>query len=80
LEAFELWVWRRMERISWTEKITNMEPGSTKKGTLWERVYENNRYHCPKKMNFMGPVMSESLYGLLREVMEEERPHIGMLD
>jgi len=25
LEAFEMWVWRRMERISWTEKRANME-------------------------------------------------------
>lgn len=25
LEAFEMWCWRRMERISWTEKITNIE-------------------------------------------------------
>lgn len=25
LEAFEMWVWRRMEKISWTEKKTNEE-------------------------------------------------------
>lgn len=25
LEAFEMWCWRRMERISWTEKKTNEE-------------------------------------------------------
>ena len=23
LEAFELWVWRRMERVKWTHKIKN---------------------------------------------------------
>ena len=23
IEAFEMWIWRQMERISWTEKITN---------------------------------------------------------
>ena len=23
IEALEMWIWRRMERISWTEKITN---------------------------------------------------------
>ena len=23
IEAFEMWIWRKMERISWTEKITN---------------------------------------------------------
>ena len=25
LEAFEMWIWRRMEKISWTEHITNEE-------------------------------------------------------
>ena len=25
LEAFEMWIWRRMERISWMERITNNE-------------------------------------------------------
>jgi len=24
-EAFEMWIWRRMERISWTEHRTNEE-------------------------------------------------------
>ena len=23
LEAFEMWVWRRMERVNWTDKIKN---------------------------------------------------------
>ena len=25
VEAFEMWVWRRMERMSWTERKTNDE-------------------------------------------------------
>ena len=25
IEAFEMWIWRRMERISWTEHRTNEE-------------------------------------------------------
>src|SRR5215470_10269700 len=25
LEALEIWLWRRIEKISWAEKITNME-------------------------------------------------------
>jgi len=24
LEAFEMWVWRRMEKISWADKVTNV--------------------------------------------------------
>jgi len=25
LEAMEMWLWRRMEKISWTKKVTNKE-------------------------------------------------------
>ena len=25
LEAFEMWIWRRMERISWVDKISNKD-------------------------------------------------------
>jgi len=25
LEAFEVWIWRRMEKISWLDKVTNEE-------------------------------------------------------
>ena len=23
MEAFEMWIWRRMERVKWTDKINN---------------------------------------------------------
>ena len=25
LQAFEMWIWRRMEKISWLDKVTNKE-------------------------------------------------------
>jgi len=25
LEAFEMWIWRRMEKISWLDTVTNEE-------------------------------------------------------
>jgi len=25
MEAFDMWIWRRMEKISWTEHISNEE-------------------------------------------------------
>ena len=25
LQAFEMWIWRRMEKISWLDKVTNEE-------------------------------------------------------
>ena len=32
LEAFEIWIWRRIEKISWMDKITNEE--------VWKKVEE----------------------------------------
>jgi len=26
LESFEMWCWRRMEKISWTDHVRNEEP------------------------------------------------------
>jgi hypothetical protein len=25
LESYEMWCWRRMEKISWTDPVTNLE-------------------------------------------------------
>lgn len=42
LEAFEMWCWRRMERISWIERKTNEEVLRTvgEKRTLIEAIRE----------------------------------------
>ena len=36
LEAFEMWIWRRMEKISWLDKVTNEE--------VLRRVNEERKY------------------------------------
>jgi len=30
LETFEMWIWRRMEKISWLDKVTDKEPLAVK--------------------------------------------------
>jgi len=35
LEAFEMWIWRRMENISWLDEVTNEE--------ILKRVNENRQ-------------------------------------
>ena len=81
LEAFEMWIWRRMERIPWTEKKTNedvlklVEEERTLVGKILTR-----------KKNWIGHVLRGN--GLLKEVMEGRmegkrprgRKRIGMLD
>jgi len=36
LEAFEMWIWRRMEKISWLDKVSNEE--------VLRRVNEDRKY------------------------------------
>ena len=42
LEAFEMWIWRRMLKISWVDKVSNVEVGPTVEST---RKQEHLR-HC----------------------------------
>ena len=81
IEALEMWIWRRMERISWTEKITNEE--------VLRRVEEKRSMVetiIRRKKNWMGHIMRGD--GLMKEVMEGKmegkkgpgRKRIGMID
>ena len=81
LDAFEMWLWRRMEKISWTEKMTNE--------AVLKIVGEKQRMVeviIQRKKNWIGHVVRGD--GLLREVIEGKmdgkrsrgRPRIGMLD
>jgi hypothetical protein len=81
LEAVEMWMWRRMEKISWTEKITNEE--------VLERVGEERqliKLIRNRKKNWVGHVLRGD--GLLKKVTEGRmegkrgrgKPRIGMLD
>ena len=81
LEALEMWVWRRMAKISWMDKKTNEEVlrmvGQSRK--LLEAILE-------RKKNWMGHVLRGN--GLMLEVMEGRmegkrgrgRKRIGMLE
>ena len=81
LDAFEMWLWRRMEKISWTEKMTNEAVLKTvgEKQRMVEMIIQ-------RKRNWIGHVVRGD--GLLREVIEGKmdgkrsrgRPRIGMLD
>jgi len=81
IEAFEMWVWRRMAKIRWTEKKTNEEVlnivGQSRR--LLEAMME-------RKKNWIGHVLRGN--GLMLEVMEARmegkrsrgRKRTGMLD
>ena len=78
LEAFEMWIWRRMERVSWMEHITNEEMVDEKRsiiGTIRNR-----------QRKWLGHIMRGD--SLLRTIIEGRmegkktrgRPRIMLLD
>jgi hypothetical protein len=81
LEAFEMWLWRRMEKVSWREKRTNED--------ILQSINENRGLLMSirkRKKNWIGHVVRGS--GLLKLVLEGRmegtrrrgRKRIGMID
>ena len=81
IEAFEMWIWRRMERISWTEHVSNER--------VLERVGEMRTLIetiIRRKKTWIGHVVRGD--GLLKDVIEGRmegkrtrgRKRVGMLD
>ena len=63
LEAFEMWIWRQMEKVSWKDKKTNEEVLTTvgEERSLI-RVKRNRKKNC------IGHILRTS--GLMRDVIE----------
>jgi len=63
IEAFEMWIWRKIEKISWSAKVSNFE--------VLNRVKEN-RYIIntinQRKRRWLGHVLRH--YVLLRDILE----------
>src|SRR5260370_33940374 len=81
LKALEMWLWRRLKRISWMDKKSNEE--------VLTMVNENRcliRIIYQRKKNWIGYVLRGN--GLLRDVLEGRmlgkrprgRPRRGMID
>ena len=81
LDALEMWLWRRMEKVSWTQRKTNEE--------ILKIVGEKRRLVnmvVERKKRWIGHVLRED--ELMREVLEgrmigkrpKGRPKIGMLE
>src|SRR6218665_3959876 len=81
LEAFEMWIWRRMEKISWTKHISNEE--------VLKLVEEESSLLTiirTRQRNWMGHIMRGD--SLQREIIEERmegkrgrgRPRQKLLD
>src|SRR6476619_2704025 len=81
LNAFEMWVWRRMEKVSWMDKWTNEQVLSSmnKKRSLIKTIWN-------RKKNWIGHVargdglMKLVLGGRMEGKRPRGRPRMGMLD
>jgi hypothetical protein len=62
MESFEMWCWRRMEKISWTDRVRNEE--------VSHRVNEerNNLYKIKITTKWIGRILRR--YCLLKHVIE----------
>jgi len=61
LEAFEMWIWRRMEKIGWLDKVTNEE--------VLNRVNEDRQILnsiCQRKHRWIGRVLRHDYMKLLK--------------
>ena len=63
LESFEMWSWRRMEKISWTDRVRNEE-------VLLRIKEQRNILHeiSKRKANLIGHILSRNC--LLKQVIE----------
>jgi hypothetical protein len=63
LESFEMWCWRRLEKISWTDHVRNEE-------VLFRVKEERNIVHeiSKRKANWIGHILSRNR--LLQRVIE----------
>ena len=81
IQAPEMWIWRRLENISWEQKIRNEE--------VLRRVKENRCFITTiyrRQKNWIGHILRGD--GLLRDMMERRmmgkrprgKPRAGMMD
>ena len=81
LEALEMWLWRKIEKVNWSDKVRNE--------VVLKRVDENRclmRTIRQRKKNWIGHVLRG--HGLMKDVLEGRmlgkrrvgKPRIGMID
>lgn len=81
IEAFEMWCWRRMERISWTEKVANEEVlQRVKEKRNISNIIENRRGkmigHLIRHDSFIRNIIEGKIEGKRRR----GRPRIEYID
>ena len=66
LDAFEMWCYRRILKISWTDRVTNIEV-LRRVGETDKNIY---RTICRRKLKFAGHVLRGSSGEMCKNIME----------
>src|SRR6218665_2070636 len=82
LEAFEMWIWRRMERISWTEHNYYIERRSANIGRRGKISYIHNQSKTRKLDGTPAErrLSSERMEGRMEGKRGRGRPRQKLLD
>ena len=75
LEAFEMWAYRRILRVSWMKKVTNLE--ILRRIDKWKEIINTEKI-C--KLQYLGHIMRGERYHLLQEILQgkiEGRRSVG---
>ncbi|CAG9830963.1 unnamed protein product, partial [Diabrotica balteata] len=67
IETFEMWCYRRMWKIPWTERVTNQDV-LLKMGKECEVI----KTIQTKKLEYMGHIMKGKKYSLLRLIIQQK--------
>lgn len=73
IEAFEMWCYRRMKKIRWTDRITNEEvlEGVSEKKSIWKNIQK-------RRNELIGHILRhDGLLGLILEEIIDGKNHRG---
>src|SRR6478736_2792074 len=81
LNAFEMWVWRRMGNVSWMDKRTNKQVLSSmnEKRSLIKTTWNRNKDWIGHVVRGDG-LMNLVLEGRMEGKIPRRRPRMGMID
>src|SRR6218665_2260605 len=81
LEAFEMWIWRRMEKISWTEPISNEEMlNLVEEERSLLTIIRTRQWNWMRHIMRGDPVQREIIEGRMAGKTGRGRPRQKLLD
>ena len=79
MEAFELWCWRRMLRISWTERVTKEREVLDKAAGKGQKILSLEAIALKRKMSYFGRIVrkNEGIENIMMTAMSKGKRRRG---